>query len=88
MLHMYILIQWQGGHAPTLNWNQTYMLGDPSLHTSSKNDGKSLTHALHTLTLRHAFTEKKLKHEWFKQLFNFLGSLSLLWGFIKFGAPT
>lgn len=39
------------------------MLGDPSLHTSSnKNDGKSLTHALLTLQLRHPFTEKKLKN--------------------------
>lgn len=75
---------------PTLNWNQTYMLGDPSLHTSNKNDGKSLTHALHTLKLGHAFTEKKLKHELFKQLLNFLGSLSLklLWDYTKFGVPT
>lgn len=76
---------------PTLNWNQTHMLGDPSVHTSSnKNDGKSLTRALHTLKLRHAFTEKKLKHECFKQLFNFLRSLSfkLLRDFIKLGVPT
>lgn len=46
--------------------------------------------ALPALQLRHAFAEKKLKHEWFKQLFNFLGSLSLksLWDFIKLGVAT